>query len=68
MDKQKAKDIAVRAAKTFAQAFLGAIVIDVTTLNADASVWRSMLLAACVAGISALMNFFIGIMDENKLY
>jgi hypothetical protein len=43
-------------------------VIDVSTLNADASVWRSMLLAACAAGISALMNFFIGIMDENKLY
>ena len=56
---ERAKDIYKRAAKTFLQAFLGAIVIDTATLNADASVWRSMFLGAVAAGISATMNAFI---------
>lgn len=63
--KEKWKDIGIRAAKTFAQAFLGAIVIDVSTLNADASVWRSMLLAAAAAGISAVMNMVLTMLNDK---
>lgn len=57
--KQKLKDIAVRAAKTFIQAFAASLTIDAGTLEGGANVWRSVLISACAAGLSAVMNFFV---------
>ena len=65
MNRDKAKDIAVRAGKTFLQAFLGAISIDAVTANPDRSVWKSMLLGAVAAGISAVMNFILTTLKEE---
>lgn len=60
MNKQIIKDIAVRAAKTFVQAFLSAISVDallgVTDLNALKRIGLSMLIAGTAAGISAVWN------------
>lgn len=54
------KDTAVRAAKTFLQAFLSAISVDtllgVTDFDAFKKVGLSMLVAALAAGISAVWN------------
>lgn len=61
----KIKDIGIRAAKTFAQAFLGAMVIDGTMLTADGAVWRSMLLAATAAGISAVWNLLLAAVSDD---
>lgn len=61
----KWKDIAIRAGKTFLQAFLGSITVDITTMNADSSVWRSMLLAASAAGISAVMNSALAALNDD---
>lgn len=63
--KGKWKDIAIRASKTFIQAFLASITVDVTLLNANASVLRSVFLSAVAAGISAVMNAFIAKIGEN---
>ena len=62
---QKAKDIAIRAGKTFLQAFLGALTIDLATMPQDGSVWKDMLLAAIAAGISAVMNFAITMLNDD---
>lgn len=54
------KDTAIRAAKTFLQAFLSAISVDallgVTDFGAFKKVGLSMLVAALAAGISAVWN------------
>ena len=62
----KWKDILVRAAKTFAQAFMGAISIDVLFATADRSVWRSMLLGGIAAGFSALWNYMLHELNDAK--
>lgn len=60
MDKQIIKDIAIRALKTFAQAFLSAISVDallgVTDFDALRRIGISMLIAGTAAGISAVWN------------
>lgn len=63
----KIKDAGIRAAKTFAQAFLGAMVIDGTMLTADWTVWRSMLLAATAAGISAVWNLLLAAVSKDTI-
>ena len=63
--KEKLKDIAVRAGKTFLQAFLGALTIDLTTMPQDGSVWKDMIIAALAAGISAVMNFAITMLNDD---
>lgn len=65
MKKPNWKDIAVRAGKTFLQAFLGALTIDLTTMPQNSSVLRDMLLAAMAAGISAVMNFAITMLNDD---
>ena len=61
----KWKDIGIRAGKTFLQAFLGALTVDVTMMTADRSVWRSMLLAAVAAGVSAVMNTILAALKDD---
>ncbi len=60
MNKQIIKDIAVRALKTFVQAFLSAISVDallgVTDFDAFKKIGLSMLIAGTAAGISAVWN------------
>lgn len=63
--KAKWKDIGIRAGKTFLQAFLAEITIDTAMMTADRSVWRSVLLAAAAAGISAVMNAAIAALKDD---
>lgn len=48
----------VRALKTFLQAFLGAVLLGLTTA-VDLATTKALLLGALAAGVSALMNLFI---------
>ena len=64
--KSKCKDIAVRAAKTFLQAFLPALVIDAHTLNGGFDVWKPMLISALAAGLSAVMNLGIVLLKSEE--
>ena len=63
MDKQIIKDIAIRALKTFVQAFLSAISVDallgVTDFDAFKKIGLSMLIAGTAAGISAVWNLAV---------
>lgn len=67
MNKEILKDIAVRAVKTFAQAFLSAISVDalfgVTDKDTLKSVGISMLIAGTAAGISAVWNAAVEIIN-----
>lgn len=69
MNKQIIKDIAVRAAKTFVQAFLSAISVDtllgVTDLNALKRIGLSMLIAGTAAGISAVWNTALKALNQG---
>ncbi len=60
MDKIIIKDIAVRALKTFVQAFLSAVSVDallgVTDFDTFKRIGISMLIAGTAAGISAVWN------------
>ena len=59
------KDIAVRAVKTFIQTFLASLPVDAAMLASGWSVWRAALLSATAAGISAVMNFFIAMLETD---
>lgn len=60
MTKEKIKDIAARASKTFIQAFVSSLTIDsffgVTDVDAIKKVGISVLVGAVAAGISAVWN------------
>ena len=68
INKDKLKDIAIRALKTFIQAFLSAISVDalfgVTNLDTLKKVLISILIAAVAAGISAVWNMLRDIIDS----
>jgi hypothetical protein len=49
------KDIAIRAVKTFIQAFLAVLVIDVITIK-DWATAKPVLIGAVAAGVSAVWN------------
>ena len=65
MTKAKLKDIGIRAAKTFVQAFLGSISIETVLATTDKSVVRSMLISATAAGISAVMNLILAAIEDD---
>lgn len=69
MNKEIIKNIAVRAAKTFVQAFLSAISVDallgVTDLDTLKSVGISMLIAGAAAGFSAVWNAAVEIINSK---
>ena len=69
MDKQKMKDVVIRALKTFAQAFISAISIDalfgVTDLDMLKKIGISMLIAGTAAGISAVWNSALGMLESK---
>lgn len=63
--KSKWKDIAIRSAKTAMQAFLAAIPFTASTFEGGEAVWKSVLISALAAGISAGMNVFIGALEND---
>ena len=63
--KAKWKDILIRAGKTALQAFLAAIPFTVQTFDGGKAVWKSVLIAALAAGISAGMNVVIAALSEE---
>ena len=69
MNKEKIKDILIRALKTFVQAFLSAISVDalfgVTDADTLKKVLISILIAATAAGISAVWNFIKDLIDAR---
>ena len=65
--KAKWKDIAIRAGKTALQAFLAAIPFTVQTFEGGKAVWKSVLIAALAAGISAGMNVVIAALSDDLL-
>ena len=70
MKKEIIKDIIIRAAKTFVQAFLSAVSLDallgVTDFGAFRRIGLSMLLAGSAAGISALWNAALAAIGGEK--
>jgi hypothetical protein len=65
--KAKWKDIMIRAGKTALQAFLAAIPFTVQTFDGGSAVWKSVLIAALAAGISAGMNVIIVALSDDYL-
>ena len=59
------KDFLIRAGKTALQAFLAAIPITAATLEGGSAAWRSALIGATAAGLSAAMNIVIVSLDEE---
>lgn len=67
MNKEKLKDIIIRALKTFIQGFLGALAITLPNSDlASESVLKSLLIGALASGISALMNFILNLMKGDE--
>lgn len=61
------KDILIRALKTFIQGFLGALAITLPNANlSDMAVVKSLLIGAIAAGISAIMNLIIQLMNKEE--
>ena len=64
---KKAKDILIRAVKTFIQAFIAAFLLGTNNLsNLDKKVVESALLGALAAGISAVMNFIGNLISKEE--
>lgn len=65
--KAKWKDIAIRAGKTALQAFLASIPFTASTFEGGSAVWKTVLIAAIAAGISAGMNVVITALSDDYL-
>ena len=63
---EKWKDIAVRAFKTFLQAFIASIPVDAALLAGGWNVWRAALMSAAAAGVSAVMNFILTMLRSDE--
>ena len=63
--KAKWKDIAIRAGKTALQAFLAALPLTAATFEGGTAVWKSAVIGALAAGISAGMNVIITALDND---
>jgi len=60
------KDIIIRAIKTFIQGFLGALAVTLPNNDySDLTVIKSLLIGAIAAGISAVMNLFLGYLNKK---
>lgn len=64
--RSKWKDIAIRAGKTFLQAFLASLTVDAASLAGGWNVWRAALISAAAAGISAVMNLAIAALGKEE--
>jgi heme A synthase len=62
----KMKDVLIRALKTFIQGFLGALAVTLPVSDlTDQAVIKSLLIGAIAAGISAVMNLTITLIDKG---
>lgn len=61
--KDQGKDIAVRALKTFIQAFIASLAVATQT---DFSNYKAILVAAVSAGVSAVWNSLLAINASRK--
>ena len=60
------KDIIIRALKTFLQGFLGALVVSLQGSDlTNFEVLKSLLIGAIAAGISAVMNLILRLLNKN---
>lgn len=68
LNKEKLKDVLVRAGKTFAQAFFSSIVVENFLVVKDAEtlkvVLASTLIAGAAAGISAVWNMIVNLINK----
>lgn len=63
MNKEVIKDIAIRALKTFTQAFIASLAVATQT---DFSNYKAILIAAVSAGVSAVWNSLLAINASRK--
>ncbi len=63
--KSKWQDILIKAGKTALQSFLAALPFTAATLEGGKAVWRSALIGALAAGISAGMNVIIAALSND---
>ena len=60
------KDIIIRALKTFLQGFLDALVVSLQGSDlTNFEVLKSLLIGAIAAGISAVMNLILRLLNKN---
>lgn len=60
------KDILIRALKTFIQGFLAALTVTLPASDlTDDGVLKSLFIGAIAAGISAVMNLTINLLDKG---
>ena len=59
------KDIASRSAWTFLEGFLVALPVTFSA-GMDGATWKSALLAAAMAGLSALKTYLVEVVKQNK--
>lgn len=64
--KEKLKDILSRAAWTFVQAFLATLTIDAASLTSGTNFWRSAIISALAAGLSAVKTAALNIISEKE--
>ncbi len=65
--KDKIKDIAERAIKTFIQGFLGSLAVLLPNSDySDLSVLKSVIIGALAGGLSALMNLLLNYINKDK--
>lgn len=64
------KDIFIRAVKTFFQGFLGALTVTLpataTTDLTNESIIISLLIGGVAAGLSAVMNLILSLLNEKE--
>lgn len=69
VSKEKIKDVAARASKTFIQAFIGSFTIDaffgVADMETIKKIGLSMLVAAVAAGVSAVWNMLLDLIYKK---
>ena len=68
LNKEKVKDILVRAGKTFVQAFFSSVVVENFLVVKDAEtlkvVLASTLIAGAAAGVSAVWNMLVNLINK----
>lgn len=68
LNKEKVKDILVRAGKTFVQAFFSSVVVENFLVVNDAEtlkvVLASTLIAGAAAGVSAVWNMLVNLINK----
>lgn len=62
---QKAIDIYKRAGKTFIQAALSTMIVNLGSVNPDLSMIRPIIIGGIAAGVSAVMNLILSLLKDD---